>query len=328
MTDENPGFRFISEADMPQRGDEWREWRNGLVTATQAAVIMGEPYKSRDKSTPDTWAKLRAEDVFGSAFQGNVATRFGAAYEDEALASFNGNAQMRFEPICAERRIWGNQETMIGASLDGYRYNQREGRHEWVEIKCPYSGTKGDTYKQAAADAIPRHYYWQMLHQALVLSLAPHPDGGEGAPPKGFFFVYVPEEEPLCVELEIGEHNEDMIALERDLYAYLLGHPQAGDLTQDDKFRAMEVEYVEAKREEAALKKRLTKLRADMIKRNEEVYADSREMRRIIGDQVTITLEPSRRTDWKAYQEDHPEVDVSPYIRTIKSWTVRLKSGK
>ena len=56
-----------------------------------------------------------------------------------------------------------------------------------VEIKCPYTGTKGDLWRSMLDDIIPRHYYWQLVHQALVLDLA-----GGTVPPQGYFFVYRP----------------------------------------------------------------------------------------------------------------------------------------
>ena len=182
-----------------------------------------------------------------------------------------------------------------------------------------------------------------MVHQAMAIF-----DEHNGV---GFFYVYVPDQEPLCVELTHEAIYEDLGYLEAGWYEFLLGGMQPGDMTQDAEFRQMEDVYIEAKQQSNATGKQATDVRSKMLKRFEEVHKyRSGDPRRIMGDRVDIDRRRSvsidwekyhadhmhldftdymvQRVDWEAYHAANPDVDVKPYLNVSNSWVMRIKGAK
>lgn len=131
-------YKIIS---IPQRTDEWYEFRKGKIGASMASAILGiDPWKSKlqlwediilDRKTPVTAAMQKGIDL-----------------EDTALRTFNHYfAESPFSPAVIQ--CSGHPE--IIASLDGFN-----GKYH-VELKI------------TTKTGIPENYYAQLQHQMMVL---------------------------------------------------------------------------------------------------------------------------------------------------------------
>ena len=316
---------FYSEEIMPQRSPEWRAWRKTVGTATAAATIMGEPLEY--EGVPKTWNALRFDSVFGDDFQGNAATRHGAAMEDEALEQFEGlyghNDLPSFRPCCLERPHSVGGGFRVGASLDGYRYNPFEERHNVVEIKCPVSKQRGKLWKAADKGEVLRPYYWQLIHQMMALDdyVEFHREGTAIRPPTTvYFLVYIDPEHLRVITLRSEDCREDMARLEAEWGSFFHGREQLGDMTRDPDFRDLEGLYIDSWDRKKVAEKEAAGARAEMLKCFGERYSGrSEEPRRILGDRLNITRTPSESVDWAKFAAANPGLDTTPFEQVTVS---------
>ena len=161
-----------------QKSVEWQNQRAYYCTASQHASALGRcKYKSR------TECLRQYAGVVRSTFTGNVATRHGEKYEDEAVAKYcklRGVDVLHFGMLpFYEQATWlgGSPD---GISVDGYL----------IEVKCPY--------KRKPNGSVPSHYMPQI--QSMMHGLELH---------ACHFIEYVPG-------TEWSEEIFDVIEVKRD----------------------------------------------------------------------------------------------------------------
>jgi len=146
---------------------EWLDARRNLITATDAAVILGvSPWKTR--------LQLYYDKVNGSVTEQTAAMKRGLDLEPEARKAFEN---MTGEFVCPEFRIHPELKWM-GASFDGINDSG-----VLVEIKCPGS----DDHKCALDKRIPDKYVPQLQHQMYVAGIW-----------KAYYFSYRPTDSNPC----------------------------------------------------------------------------------------------------------------------------------
>lgn len=136
---------------LSQNTPEWLAFRRKYRTASETPVVMG-------LSPRKTAARLAAEKFRGiKPANGNMATKHG--HDNEAIAR-QALEQKLGKAFPAKVMVNG----VYLASLDGLH---EEGK-EICEIKCPFSGCDGRTWKEAEWGNIEAHYHAQVQHQLMV----------------------------------------------------------------------------------------------------------------------------------------------------------------
>lgn len=140
-------MKFI---DLEQGSSQWLEWRKNIITATDAAVIMGvspyvTPYQLRQRKLG-----LISEQP------SNKAMQRGTELEPEARAKFIFDNKLHMVPACVQSSL----HDFLGASLDGISADTST----LLEIKCNGKSRHEDVLK----GIIPDLHMIQMQHQLLV----------------------------------------------------------------------------------------------------------------------------------------------------------------
>lgn len=141
---------LLKRPQWAQRTPEWYAIRRGLVTASDAAAILGIPPFASFKGDP------RAETLekkLSNAPLRSMAAVHGVKYEQEACDAAMralGETALEFGLLVHERLPW------LAASPDGITTNGFA-----VEIKCP-------TKRRIVPGHIPHHYYPQVQVQMEV----------------------------------------------------------------------------------------------------------------------------------------------------------------
>lgn len=140
--------------NLPQGSEEWLAWRRDGVTASDAAVLLGQsPYKTRWRLWAEKVGYCEEADL-----SGNPLVRHGREHEDTARAAYERQVGDLLLPMCVQSA----RVPLLRASLDGLN-----GAGEPVELKCPSDGTWREVCRQATQSAAYRLYAWQVLHQLL-----------------------------------------------------------------------------------------------------------------------------------------------------------------
>lgn len=138
----------MKKVEFEQGSKEWLTWRRGLLTATDAPMLMGvspyvTPYKGWQRKLGLIEEQAETEPM-----------RRGKRDEPIARDWFNDHYQMQMEPCCVESDTYN----FIGSSLDGL---SSCGKY-LLEIK-----SNGDQYHNSLDRGIPDFHYMQMQHQFL-----------------------------------------------------------------------------------------------------------------------------------------------------------------
>ncbi len=169
---------------------EWLEVRRTLITATDAAPIMGlSPWKTARQLYFD---KIEARETVQ-----NDAMKRGNDLEPEARRAF----ELMTGHFVKPRWVISRNHPWMAASFDGINDSGVA-----VEIKCP---GKAD-HDLAKQGIIPAKYYPQLQHQMAVEPL-----------PEIFYFSYRPLDIDPCVlilEKENRIFQSDMMKLEKDFW--------------------------------------------------------------------------------------------------------------
>jgi putative phage-type endonuclease len=177
---------------LQQGSQEWLDWRESKIAATDASIIMGlNPFKN----VVTLW-KEKLSIV--AAPPANEHMRRGQELEPIARALFIEETGIDVEPLVIE----SDKYSWMGASLDGIDAT----RKIIVEIKCP----SADTHLLAANGGIKPYYEAQMQHQ-LYASEAEI----------CYYVSYNTGCDPKFVVLEITRNEEfikEMIACEEKFY--------------------------------------------------------------------------------------------------------------
>ena len=83
--------------DLKQRTPQWHAWRNAGVTASEAPVLMGSPYKTPWR----LWAEKRGL-VLQEDLSGNPHVQRGLREEPIARRRFEDRHGVMLLPICAQ----------------------------------------------------------------------------------------------------------------------------------------------------------------------------------------------------------------------------------
>lgn len=150
---------ILRRKQITQRTDEWLCARKKLITATDAAVVVGKSkFKKPDRllkeklglvvATPEELARMER------------CTGHGVKYEPEAIERFERARGVQVHEVglfVHERIGW------LGASPDGV-FLDSDGRVNLVEIKCPLM-------RAPHINQIPTEYFIQMQIQLEVLNV-------------------------------------------------------------------------------------------------------------------------------------------------------------
>lgn len=140
--------------NLEQRTDEWKQWRRQGITATDAVVLAGSPYKTPWRLWMEKTGKALEEDL-----SANPRVRYGIEHEDDARTLFEKKFGMPVMPACGE----SDENPILRASFDGLTMAD-----EPVEIKCPSRSVLEEVKLLGRASSAYRHYYPQVQYQMLV----------------------------------------------------------------------------------------------------------------------------------------------------------------
>ncbi|WP_026608613.1 YqaJ viral recombinase family protein [Methylocaldum szegediense] len=144
----------MNVVNLRQRTPEWYAWRNQGVTASEAPVLMGSPYKTPWR----LWAEKRGL-VLPEDLSGNPNVRRGIQKEPEALRRFEERHGVMLLPICAESA----EEPILRASFDGLTDEDRP-----VETKAPTEENFRDAVENGTDSELYRRYYAQVQAQIYI----------------------------------------------------------------------------------------------------------------------------------------------------------------
>lgn len=146
--------------DLAQRTPEWHRWRKSGVTASDACVLMGSPYKTPWR----LWCEKRGL-VLEDDLSSNPHVQRGIRDEPIARRRYEERHGELLLPLCAE----SSDLPILRASFDGLTNDGRP-----VEIKAPYEKGFVDALKMGTQSALFQRYYAQVQAQIFVAEA----DGG------------------------------------------------------------------------------------------------------------------------------------------------------
>lgn len=146
--------------DLAQRTPEWHRWRKSGITASDACILMGSPYKTPWR----LWCEKRGL-VLEDDLSNNPHVQRGIREEPLARRRFEDRHGELLLPLCAE----SSELPILRASFDGLT---NEGRP--VEIKAPHEKGFLDAQTMGAESALYQRYYAQVQTQIFVAEA----DGG------------------------------------------------------------------------------------------------------------------------------------------------------
>lgn len=195
--------------NIPHGSEEWYNVRKGRFTPSELHRLMTEPKLKTEVLSAGaiTYIKeklaesLTADFKIENEFQGNAATAWGNAYEDEAINIF---ADMSDTEIIKPGFILAND--VFGGTPDGVSADNSFG----IEVKCPYNPAihldnlllTPDEFKKAR-----KEYYWQIQGYILLTGI-----------PDWYFISYDPRQTHLCIKyIQIKKNEEDIELIKKKL---------------------------------------------------------------------------------------------------------------
>jgi len=140
--------------DLKQRTPEWHLWRNAGVTASDAPILMGSPYKTQWR----LWAEKRGL-VLPEDLSGNPHVRRGIWEEPDARRRFEERHDVMLLPVCAE----SDEEPLLRASFDGITDDGVP-----VELKAPTEENLRDAKANGTQSEMYKRHYAQVQAQIFV----------------------------------------------------------------------------------------------------------------------------------------------------------------
>lgn len=145
----------MKEIPLTQGTAEWLKWRTHGISASDAAVLMGEsPYKTPWRLWAERVGKVVADDL-----SRNPNVLRGKAYEDTARAAYDSLFGTTLFPTCGE----ADQCPILRASFDGLDEHGRPG-----ELKVPSDKTFEDVATKGTDSRAYKVYWHQVQHQLYV----------------------------------------------------------------------------------------------------------------------------------------------------------------
>jgi len=234
-----------------QKSEEWLNQRKGFLTSSDAAAALGiNPYSTKDELT---FKKCG----LGIPFTGNIATRHGEKYEDEAIEKYCaalGMVNFEFGLIAYKDLSRNNPDSnlnFLAGSPDGIaletNYNA-ESEPIMIEVKCPFRRKPKQGY-------CPEYYMPQVQLNMLICKCK-----------KADFIEYVPGSSPslyitrvLLDEAWLNEALPKLSNFWNGVIDYrtrgLETHPQYDKLSKKiskgtEKLKQQEIRYEERKMSE------------------------------------------------------------------------------
>ena len=146
--------------DLIQRSPEWHEWRKSGVTASEAPILIGSPYKTPWR----LWAEKRGL-VLEADLSGNPHVQRGVREEPIARRRYEARHGELLLPVSAQ----SSEVPILRASFDGLTNDGRP-----VEIKAPAQKGFVDALKMGTQSGLYLRYYAQVQTQIYVAEA----DGG------------------------------------------------------------------------------------------------------------------------------------------------------
>ena len=177
-----------------QRSPEWFEQRKDKLTSSDAATVLGiNPYQ---KPQEVLFKKCGFDQ---KPFVGNIATKHGQKYEDEAINKYckiMGYKNYNFGLLCYKDIHEDDDYYWLGGSPDGIVQDLEHPEKEpiLIEVKCPYR-------RKIKMGVIPECYYPQVQFN-LYISRLETADFIEYLPPSTMNIVRVKIDYP-CIKKNI-----------------------------------------------------------------------------------------------------------------------------
>ena len=140
--------------DVSQGSPEWHAWRKAGVTASDAVVLIGSPYKTPHRLWAEKTGRVNEPDL-----SGNPHVQRGLREEPLARRSFEDRHGVLLLPVCAE----STAEPILRASLDGLTDAGVP-----VELKAPGPLRFADAVANREQSALYRLYHAQVQTQIFV----------------------------------------------------------------------------------------------------------------------------------------------------------------
>jgi putative phage-type endonuclease len=161
----NPVISELSKLPQhAQRSAEWFEQRKDKLTSSDAATALGiNPYQKREELL------LKKCGLDLKPFVGNIATRHGQKYEDEAIEKYcriMGKKNYNFGLLC-HKDIHNNDDYYwLAGSPDGIAQDYYDPNKEPIllEVKCPYK-------RKIKIGEIPKYYLPQVQLNLFICNI-------------------------------------------------------------------------------------------------------------------------------------------------------------
>lgn len=235
----------MRKVEYEQGSDTWLEWRRGLLTATDAPMLMGaSPYVTPYKGWQRKIGQIPEQ-------QENEAMRRGKRDEPIARDWFNKEYGLEMEPCCVESEIYN----FIGASLDGL---SKCGRYI-LEIK-----SNGDQYHFGLNGGLPDFHEMQMQHQFLATDILPE---------KGFYLSWN-NSGPIVKEVNVNRAwLEEYVTKAKEFWKRViffdappLGNKDYKDMSLENGWSSFAEQYREVDEQIKGLEKMKESYRKELIK--------------------------------------------------------------
>ncbi len=196
-------------SNIPHGSEEWYNSRRGRFTPSELHRLMVEPKIKSELLSVGAISYIKeklAESLISdinteNEFQGNAATAWGNAYEDEAINIF---ADQSDTEIIKPGFIIKND--FFGGTPDGVSADNSFG----IEVKCPYNPAihldnlllSPDEFKKAR-----KEYYWQIQGYIYLTGID-----------DWYFISYDPRQTHLCIKyIQIKKSEQDIELIEKKL---------------------------------------------------------------------------------------------------------------
>lgn len=279
--------------ELEQDSDEWKEYRNNKLGASDVAAILG---KSPYLSSYDLWLQKTGK---GSPFSGNAATSYGKAMEPILRDRFCSEYEEGYMPA-----VYLHDEfEFLMASLDGVTLFE----DKILEIKA----CNREVFDLAKNGVVADHYYPQ-----LQLQLSCVPTSKEVN-----FYCYNGGDTCNVVVKRDDDFINDMLEKCKEFYDYILNDTPP-PINEDDCLLIEDNEEFA----QAALEWKKSKMKLDLYKKIEEEHRkkliDLTDDGNVQGYGVIIKKNYSKRTDYKKACQVNG-VDLAEYEKPFITWSVK-----
>jgi len=281
----------MPKINLQQGTDFWKKWREGLITASDAAKVMGSsPYGSKYS----LWLEkkgLREPQPF------NANMKYGTEMEPIIRDHIEEENGVGFLPCCYQ----SDEMPFIGASLDGINFDETQ----IIEIKC----CNKDVFTQALTGTVVDHYLIQVLVQLICVPTSQtcevwfyHNNSKSGQ---------IHPIDITSVTIDRDDYFDDIESIKKELTKFheSLQVDKAPEPTSDDyifidsvRFKQIEAEWIDSCA-------KLAEAKALEAKARELLFAIADD-RNIQSDRIKVTkVYRSGTVDWKALCKDKDITD-------------------